>query len=103
MPAFKYTPDSYETAPIGVHLAQVVKAEQTRAKSSGNEMLKLTLRTIPDGYFLNYFLVFNGKSDGLITQFCRHCEGELGFPGRSVHPLQPDRSGRASSLGFCRR
>ncbi|MGB7837033.1 MAG: hypothetical protein WBL40_02860 [Terrimicrobiaceae bacterium] len=80
MPAFKYTPDSYETAPIGVHLAQVVKAEQTRAKSSGNEMLRLTLHTIPDGYFLNYFLVFNGKSDGLITQFCRHCEGELSPP-----------------------
>lgn len=80
MPSFKYTPDSYETAPIGVYLAQVVKAERTFAKSSGNEMLKLTLRTIPDGYFLNYYLVFNGKSDGLITQFCHHCEGELSFP-----------------------
>jgi hypothetical protein len=80
MPTFKYTPDSYETAPPGVYLAQVVKAEQTQAKSSGNEMLKLTLRTIPDGFFLNYYLVFNGKSDGLITQFCRHCEGKLNFP-----------------------
>ena len=57
-----------------------MKAEQTRAKSSGNVMLRLTLRTIPDGYFLNYYLVFNGKSDGLITQFCHHCEGELGPP-----------------------
>ena len=80
MPAFRYKPDSYETAPIGVHLAQVVKAEQTRAKRSGNEMLRLTLRTLPDGYFLNYYLVFNGKSDGLITQFCHHCEGELSPP-----------------------
>lgn len=80
MPQFKYIPDSYETAPIGVYLAQVVKAEHTRAKSSGNEMLRLTLRTIPDGYLLNYYLVFNSKADGLITQFCHHCEGELGFP-----------------------
>jgi hypothetical protein len=80
MPTFHYRPDSYETAPIGVYLAQVIKAEQTRAKSSGNEMLRLTLRTIQDGFLLNYYLVFNGKTDGLITQFCRHCEGELGFP-----------------------
>ena len=80
MPSFKYTPDSYETAPIGVYLAQVVKAELTLAKRSGNEMLKLTLRTLPDGYLLNYYLVFNGTSDGLITQFCHHCEGELSPP-----------------------
>ncbi len=80
MPAFKYTPDSYETAPIGIYLAQVVKAEHTFAKKSGNEMLSLTLRTIPDGYFLNYYLVFGGKSDGIITQFCHHCEGELSPP-----------------------
>jgi hypothetical protein len=45
------------------------------------------LRTIPDGYFLNYYLVFNGKSDGLITQLCRHCEGELGFPEDPATPF----------------
>jgi hypothetical protein len=43
-------------------------------------MITLTLRTRPDGFLLNYCLVFNGKSDGLITQFCRHCEGELAVP-----------------------
>ena len=80
MPKFHYSNNNQEPAPKGVYLAQVVKAEQTRAKSSGNEMLRLTLRTIPDGFLLNYYLVFTEKFDGLITQFCRHCEGELVFP-----------------------
>ena len=79
---FSYSDSCFEPAPVGVYLAQVTKAIQTTSKSSGHPMLTLTLRTTPDGYFLRYYLVFNGKkeSDGLITQFCKNCEGELRSP-----------------------
>jgi hypothetical protein len=82
MPRFKYSEFNRDPAPEGVHLAQVVKATQRVSKTSGNEMIALSLRTIPDSYWLNYYLVFSGKdgADGLISQFCRHCEGPLRFP-----------------------
>ena len=82
MPRFRFTEINHDPAPVGVHLAQVVKAVSKVSKSSGNPMIALSLRTIPGGYWLNYYLVFSGKqgADGIITQFCRYCEGELRFP-----------------------
>jgi hypothetical protein len=80
MPRFSYSNLNLGLPPVGVYVAQVVAAKKTISKSSGNEMIVLSLRTIPDGYRLKYFLVFNGKNDELICQFGRHCEGELSFP-----------------------
>ena len=82
MPRFKFTEINHDPAPVGVHLAQVVKAVAAVSKSSGNDMIKLTLRTLNGGHWLSYYLVFSGKegADGIITQFCRYCEGELRFP-----------------------
>ena len=63
-------------------VAQVTNAIKTVSKNSGNDMIVLNLRTIPDGYLLRYYLVFKGKkeSNGLITKFCKNCEGELTAP-----------------------
>ena len=82
MPRFAYTDMSFDLPPAGVYLAQVVKAEQKTAKSSGNDMIQLTLRTLPHSFILRYFLVFNGKKtgDGIVTQFCQNCEGALTPP-----------------------
>jgi hypothetical protein len=81
MPRFKYSDVNLNTPPVGVYLAQVVNAKKTRSKAE-NDQIVLTLRTIPDGYTLWYHLVFNGtrQSDGIVTQFCKHCEGPLEFP-----------------------
>jgi hypothetical protein len=70
---------NFDLPPAGVYLAQVTKAEKQVSQKSGNDMIALSLRTIPDGYSLRYFLVFIGKrtGDGILTQFCKHCEGEL--------------------------
>jgi hypothetical protein len=82
MPKFRYFEINFGVAPVGVYVAQITNAKKTMSKSSGNEMIVLTVRTIPDGYSLKYYLVFNGSkpNDGLITQFCKCCEGELLFP-----------------------
>ena len=58
MPKFNYTDLSFDLPPVGVYLAQVTKAEKQIAKSSGNDMIALNLRTLPDSYSLRYFLVF---------------------------------------------
>ena len=73
---FSYSDVNYDQAPAGVYLAQVIKASSTKAKASGNPMITLSLRTIPNGYSLPYYLT----GDGLVTQFCKRCEGELAFP-----------------------
>ena len=80
MPKFSYSNINFDVAPVGVYVAQVTNAGKAFAKTTGNEMIVLTVRTMPDGYTLKYYLVFNGKNDGLITQFCKYCEGELLFP-----------------------
>jgi hypothetical protein len=83
MPRFSYNDMNFDLPPAGIHLAQVMKAEKKIAKSSGNDMIQLSLRTIPDGYSIRHFLVFNGKKtgDGIVTQFCKNCEGQLNPPG----------------------
>jgi hypothetical protein len=73
---FRYSDTNFDVPPPGVYLTQIVKAEKGVSKMSGSDMVTVNLRTLPDGYALKYFLV----GDGLITQFCRHCEGELAFP-----------------------
>ena len=89
MPKFSYSDMNFDLPPVGVYLAQVTKAEKKIAKSSGNDMIQLSLRTIPDGYTLRHFLVFTGKraGDGLVTQFCKHCEGELTPPSNPEEAL----------------
>ena len=89
MPKFTYSDLNFDLPPVGVYLAQVTKAEKKIAKSSGNDMIQLTLRSLPDGYTLRHFLVFNGKraGDGLVTQFCKHCEGELTPPSNPEEVL----------------
>ena len=80
MPKFSYSNMNFDVAPVGVYVAQVINAKKAISRTNNNEMIVLTVRTIPDGYTLKYYLVFNGKNDGLITQFCKFCEGELLFP-----------------------
>jgi hypothetical protein len=80
MPKFRYSNLNFDIPPAGIYVAQVAKARDAISKARGNNMIVLTVRTLPDGYILNYYLVFNGKNDGIITQFCRHCEGALLFP-----------------------
>ena len=89
MPRFSYNDMNFDLPPAGVYLAQVTKAEKQVAKSSGSDMIALSLRTIPDGYSLRYFLVFNGKKtgDGILTQFCNNCEGELTPPSNPDEEL----------------
>ena len=80
---------NFDLPPVGVYLAQVTRAEKKIAKSSGNDMIQLSLRSIPDGYTLRHFLVFTRKraGDGLVTQFCKHCEGELTPPSNPEEEL----------------
>jgi hypothetical protein len=73
---FRYSDTNFDVPPAGVYLTQIVKAEKAVSKKSGIDMVTLNLRTLPDGYGVKYFLV----GDGLITQFCKRCEGELAFP-----------------------
>jgi hypothetical protein len=80
MPRFSYSNVNFGTPPVGVYVAQVVRAKKGTSKKSGNEMIALNLSTLPDGYSLKYYLVFNGANDGLVCQFCQNCEGELTFP-----------------------
>lgn len=81
MPRFKRTEATYEDIAAGVYLTQIIKAKQQIAKTSGNDMLTLTLRDLIAGWLLTYYLSFSGKGDGLITAFCHRCEGELILPG----------------------
>jgi hypothetical protein len=85
MPKFTYSDINFDAAPVGVYVAQVTNAIKTVSKNSGNDMIVLNLRTIPDGYLLKYYLVFKGtkQSNGIITKFCRNCEGELTAPKES--------------------
>ena len=64
MPKFKYTDLNCDLPAVGIYLAQITKAEKRISKNSGSDMIALSLRTIPDGYSLRYFLVFNGKKSG---------------------------------------
>jgi hypothetical protein len=88
MPRFSYNDMNFDLPPVGVYLAQVTKAEK-QTSQKGNTMIALSLRTIPDGYSLRHFLVFNGtkNGDGLLTQFCKNCEGELTPPSNPDEEL----------------
>ena len=82
MPNFSHSNINFDIPPAGIYVAQVANAKKSVSKN-GNEMITLSVSTLPDGFRLKYFLVFGGNGDGLITQFGKNCEGELGFPADS--------------------
>jgi hypothetical protein len=84
MPQFTYSDINFDVPPVGVYVAQVTNAIKKVSKS-GNDMIVLNLRTIPDSYQVKLYLVFNGtkQSNGIITKFCKNCEGELTAPKES--------------------
>jgi hypothetical protein len=79
MGRFRRNESNLELPPKGVYLVRVTKAQEKRS-SSGNQMIALTLNSIPDGFRFFYHLVFCPECEGMITHFCHSVEGELLLP-----------------------
>jgi hypothetical protein len=79
MPRFHRNESSLELPPKGIYLTRTTKAQEKRS-SGGNQMIALTLNSIPDGFRFFYHLVFTEACEGMVTHFCHACEGELILP-----------------------
>ena len=79
MPTFRRREFNDELPNQGIYLSQILKAED-RLSRERNRTIKLSLRSIPDGFWFNYYLTFSEKAEGLVTAFCHRVIPELLLP-----------------------
>src|SRR5215831_14026246 len=84
MPSFRRDESALELPEKGIYYTQIISAERKFSRK-GNEMIRLTHRSIPVGYRFFYHLVFCPECEGMITRFCHACEGGLLLP----HDAEP--------------
>jgi len=59
--------------PEGIHALHILKAETQFSRSKGEEMLALSLETVPGGEKFRGFVMLEGKGTFVIKPFCAAC------------------------------